>query len=56
MIILVVTREQVELEPGEEIEVDGDIELTNQNWPKQELNNTAFYRQKTLWVLATRTT
>lgn len=31
MIILVVTREQVELEPGEEIEVDGDIELTNQN-------------------------
>ena len=31
MIILVVTREQVELEPGEEIEVDGDIELTSKN-------------------------
>ena len=25
--ILVVTREEVELEPGEEIEVEGDIEL-----------------------------
>ena len=27
MQIIVVTREEVELEPGEEIEVDGDIEL-----------------------------
>lgn len=25
--IIVVSREEVELEPGEEIEVDGDIEL-----------------------------
>ena len=29
MIIFVVTREQVELEPGEEIEIEGDIELTD---------------------------
>ena len=27
MKIIVVTREEVELEPGEEIEVDGDIEI-----------------------------
>jgi len=27
MKIMVVTREEIELEPGEEIEVEGDIEL-----------------------------
>ncbi len=26
-IVIIVTREEVELEPGEEINVDGDIEL-----------------------------
>ena len=31
-IIIVVTREEIELEPGEEIEIDGDLELPeNQN-------------------------
>jgi hypothetical protein len=29
MTVYIVTREKVELEPGEEIEYDGDIELGN---------------------------
>ena len=32
--IIIVTRESVDLEPGEEIEVDGDIELSDETWVK----------------------